>query len=96
MCATLLIKLVISPRLAKFLGEKGYSILPRDAVEYTTNIINQILDRRRQRIERRNDFIQMMIDHEENVKNETETTQEIEDQHREGHQWKTLKKSMKK
>ncbi|CAF1403819.1 unnamed protein product [Adineta ricciae] len=83
-----LIVLFISPRLAKFLGEKGFSILPRDSVEYTTNILNQILDRRRQRVERRNDFIQMMIDHEEDVKNETE------DQHAEEHQRKTTKKTL--
>ena len=90
LCTIFLMKLVISPRLAKFLGEKGFSILPGDSVEYTTNIINQILDRRRQRVERRNDFIQMMIDHEEDVKNETE------DQHGEEHQRKITKKSMKK
>ena len=65
-------------------------------MQYTTNLVSQVLSRRREGLERRNDFIQMMIDHEEEVKNETETMQETEEQHGEGHQWKTLKKSMKK
>ena len=56
--------------MASYLGKKGYSIFPRDAVNYITNIINQILTRRRQHLERRNDFIQIMVDREEEVKHE--------------------------
>ena len=59
-----------------------------DSVEYTTNIINQVLARRRQHLERRNDFIQIMVDHEQEVQN-TEETDKQEQQPS-----ATLKKSM--
>ncbi|CAF1403809.1 unnamed protein product [Adineta ricciae] len=58
---------LISPRFARYLGAKGYSILPKDTVDYLTRLLNQILDRRRQHVERRNDFIQIMVDHEEEM-----------------------------
>lgn len=61
--------LLISPRLAMYLGKKGFSVLPRSSVNYLTNTINQILNQRRQHLERRNDFIQMMVDHEKEVDN---------------------------
>ncbi|CAF4383639.1 unnamed protein product, partial [Adineta steineri] len=54
-----------------------------DSIEYTTNIVNQVLARRRQRLERRNDFIQMMIDHEDEIKD-----QEV------GQQSKSLRKTL--
>jgi len=76
--------------LASYLGRKGYSILPTDAINYTTNIVNQVISRRRQHLERRNDFIQMMVDHEEETKGEEETNQQTDKQEQ---QWKTLKKS---
>ncbi|CAF4114177.1 unnamed protein product [Adineta steineri] len=75
--------ILLSPRLAGYLGKKGYSILPMDSIEYTTNIVNQVLARRRQRLERRNDFIQMMIDHEDEIKD-----QEV------GQQSKSLRKTL--
>jgi uncharacterized protein YjcR len=56
--------------LAGYLSKKGYSVLPTDSVNYTTNIVNEILTRRRQHLERRNDFIQTMVDREEEVKHE--------------------------
>ena len=61
---------VVSPRLAAYLNTKGYSILPKDATDYVTELIQQILTRRRQHLERRNDFIQIMVDHEEAVQDE--------------------------
>ena len=76
-----LLKKVLSPRLAAYLQKKGYSVFPMDAVDYTTNMVNQILARRREHLERRNDFIQIMVDHEEEVD-------------KSGEQWGTLKKSM--
>jgi len=76
-------EIVISPRLARSLSEKGYSILPRDTMNYLTSLINQILSRRREHLERRNDFIQIMVDHEEDVKHVDKQDQ----------QWGTLKKS---
>ena len=82
-------KIVISPRLAGYLGTKGFSLFPRDAVIYTTNIVNQILSRRRQHLERRNDFIQMMIDREEETKHEEQPDKQEK-------QWGTLKKSINK
>ena len=82
-------KIVISPQLAKYFGKKGYSMFPKDAVDYTTNLLNQILARRRQHLERRNDFIQMMIDHEEEASHEQNQTDKQE-------RWGTLKKSRNK
>jgi hypothetical protein len=40
---------------------------------YLTQLVNQILSRRREHLERRNDFIQIMVDHEEEVKDEQES-----------------------
>jgi hypothetical protein len=40
---------------------------------YLTQLVNQILSRRREHLERRNDFIQIMVDHEEEVKHEQES-----------------------
>jgi hypothetical protein len=80
----------MSPQLASYLGKKGYSLLPNDAVEYSTNIVNQILSRRRQGLDRRNDFIQIMVDREEEVKHEVKTTEQTDEQKQEG---MVLKKS---
>ncbi len=79
----LIFKLVLSPRLGRRLSEKGYSMIPRDTMKYFTQLLNQILNRRREHLERRNDFIQIMVDHEEEVKHEEQ-------------QLETSKKSMKK
>jgi cytochrome P450 len=73
--------------LAKHLGEKGYSMLPRDSIDYTSNIVNQVITRRRQHLERRNDFIQMMIDREEEVTDEGQTDKQEQQIH-------SLKKSL--
>ncbi len=83
------VRIVLSPRLSAFLSKKGYSMFPMDAVNYITDLLNQILSRRRQHLERRNDFIQIMVDHEEEVKHEEETDKE-------GQQSGTLKKSRNK
>ncbi len=81
--------IVISPRLAVYLQKKGYSMFPMDAVNYTTNIVNQVLARRRQHLERRNDFIQIMVDCEE----EEEKVEHKEQTDKQGQPWGTLKKS---
>ncbi|CAF4261397.1 unnamed protein product, partial [Rotaria sordida] len=65
-------------------------MFPKDAIDYTTNLVNQILARRRQRLERRNDFIQMMIDHEEDETNQQTDKKEQQPQQ----QWGTLKKTL--
>jgi uncharacterized protein (DUF2225 family) len=85
---------VISPRLGTYLGKKGYWIFPYKAVIYMMNIINQILSRRRQHLERRNDFIQIMVDHEEEVKHEEATDKQEEPTKKQDQQWGTLSKSM--
>ena len=71
---------VMSPRLGSYLGKKGYSVLPKDAIDYVSTIVNDIIVRRRQGSERRNDFIQIMIDHEEEskVENTNDEQQQIE------------------
>ncbi|CAF1100675.1 unnamed protein product [Rotaria sp. Silwood1] len=84
----------ILPRLASYLGKKGYSMLPSDAVNYITNLVNQILARRRQHLERRNDFIQMMVDHEEEVKEDEQIIQSTEKEEQQKQQWGTLKKTL--
>ncbi|CAF4232767.1 unnamed protein product, partial [Adineta steineri] len=57
---------------------KGYSILPKNTMNYLTELMNQILNRRQQHLERRNDFIQIMVDHEEQVKHDEQEQQQIE------------------
>jgi len=84
---------VISPRLATYLGKKGYSVFPYKATNYITNVINQILARRREHLERRNDFIQIMIDHEKEMKDEQQPRQQTDKQDQ---QWGTLSKSTNK
>lgn len=81
----------MSPRLAGYLAKKGYSFLPYEATNYVTNIVNQVLARRRQRLETRNDFIQIMIDHEQEVTEHEQSTEETEKS--EPQQWRGLKKS---
>ncbi|CAF4274583.1 unnamed protein product, partial [Adineta steineri] len=78
-----LLFIFLTPRLGAYLGKKGYTVLPRDSLEYTANIVTQVIARRRQCLERRNDFIQMMIDHEEEIKD-----QEV------GQQSKSLRKTL--
>ncbi len=78
--------------MANYLQKKGIPIFPMDAVNYVKNILNQILARRRQHLERRNDFIQIMVDCEEEEK-ETEHKEQTDKQ---GQQWGPLKKSRDK
>ncbi|CAF1093648.1 unnamed protein product [Adineta steineri] len=78
-----LLFIFLTPRLGSYLGKRGYTVLPRDSLEYTANIVTQVIARRRQCLERRNDFIQMMIDHEEEMKD-----QEV------GQQSKSLRKTL--
>jgi hypothetical protein len=89
---TVFTDVVISPRLAAFLQNFGLSIMPLEALDYVTNVVNQVLARRRQHLERRNDFIQIMVDCEEEEK-ETEQKEEIEQTDKQGQQWGKLKKS---
>ena len=79
---------VIAPPLARYLQKKGFSLLPTDAINYVTNMVNQILARRRQHLDRRNDFIQIMVDCEEEEK-----VEQKEQTDKDGKQWGTLKKS---
>ncbi|CAF3226018.1 unnamed protein product [Rotaria socialis] len=85
--------LVISPRLARYLAKKGYSIFPSDTINYVSNIVNHVISQRRQHLERRNDFIQMMIDHEEAVKVEEAMTEQTKTKDPQ-QQWGTLKKTL--
>ena len=69
-------------------------MFPKDAVDYTTNLVNQILARRRQHLEKRNDFIQIMVDHEVEVSHEEdETNQQTDKKEQQQQQRGTLKKS---
>ena len=87
--------LVISPRFAAYLGKKAYSMLPRDSVNYLTNLIEHILNQRRKHLERREDFIQIMVDREEEEKeNEINQSNEQQLESSDKHQWGTLKKSL--
>lgn len=57
--------LVMVPKLGEILGKRGFVAVPNDALNYVTEIVNDILRRRRGKLERRNDFIQIMVDHEQ-------------------------------
>lgn len=84
---------VFSPRLARHLADRGFTILPKDTMDYLTQLINQILSRRREHLERRNDFIQIMVDHEEDVKHQSTTEKQPVETSSHDQQWGTLKKS---
>jgi len=58
-------------------------------MNYLASLLNQILNRRRKQLERRNDFIQIMVDHEKQIENEQETNSS----EKQAQQWGTLKKS---
>jgi hypothetical protein len=73
------------------LAKKGYTPLPMDAVNYITKIVDEILARRRSHSERRNDFMQIMVDREEEVKDEEQIEQPTEQSREQG---TVLKKSM--
>ena len=45
-------------------------------MDYISKIVNEVLARRRERVERRNDFIQMMVDREEEAKDEQKATEQ--------------------
>ncbi len=62
-------------------------------MNYLTSLINQILSRRREHLERRNDFIQIMVDHEEDVKHEEITDKQNQPINKQDQQWGTLRKS---
>ena len=47
-------------------------MVPRDTMNYLSQLLDQILSQRRKHVERRNDFIQIMVDHEEEVGNEVQ------------------------
>ena len=64
-------------------------------MDYLIPLINQILTRRRQHLERRNDFIQIMVDHEESVTQEPATDKPSEQTSVYDSQLGTLKKSNK-
>ena len=48
--------------------------MPADTIDYLSKMINDVLARRRSHEERRNDFIQIMVDREGEVKNEEKLT----------------------
>ena len=83
--------IVVAPKLATYLAGKGYTPVPMDAVDYIKKIVDEILARRRNHSERRNDFIQIMVDREEEVKDEEKNEQPIEASREQG---TALKKSM--
>ncbi|CAF3607839.1 unnamed protein product [Rotaria socialis] len=88
---------IILPPLASYLGKKGYSLLPRDAMNYISNLVNQIVNRRRQHLERRNDFIQIMVDHEQEVTADQklmEAKENADETESQQQQWETLKKTL--
>jgi uncharacterized protein (DUF2225 family) len=61
-------------------------VFPYKSINYIANLINQILARRREHLERRNDLIQIMVDHEKEMKDEQQTDKQDQ-------QWGTLSKS---
>ena len=55
-------------------------------------VVNQVLERRRQHLERRNDFIQIMVDHEAEIREKENNGQYS--QNDEQQPWNNLKKSI--
>nr|AHL88979.1 cytochrome p450 3044A1 [Brachionus koreanus] len=85
------------PKLAGFLCKKGLiEFFPMKSLKFFENFINMIIERRKNKLETRDDFIQNILDHEENKSLET-IIKDFEDQHSDSklYKWNTeLKKTL--
>nr|QUF59373.1 cytochrome p450 CYP3044B6 [Brachionus angularis] len=62
------LKKVFFPSLAKFFEKKNLiELVPKVSIEYLKNLTATIIERRKKKLEKRDDFIQIMVEHEENL-----------------------------
>nr|ATW72296.1 cytochrome p450 CYP3044B4 [Brachionus calyciflorus] len=60
--------IILFPKLTKFLSKRNMlEIIPKDTINYSKQLIFTIMQSRRDKSEKRDDFIQSMVEHEENV-----------------------------
>nr|QUF59370.1 cytochrome p450 CYP3044B3 [Brachionus angularis] len=72
-----MILIILFPSLTKFLIQKNLlTLIPNEPTAYLKAFISKVIERRKQKLERRDDFIQIMVEHEEQVKKELITGQE--------------------
>nr|ATW72297.1 cytochrome p450 CYP3044B5 [Brachionus calyciflorus] len=72
--------LVLFPKLAKFLSERNMlEIIPKDTIRFLKELTFTIMQNRRNKSEKRDDFIQSMVEHEENVAEQEKVEQNNED-----------------
>nr|APA31878.1 cytochrome p450 01657 [Brachionus plicatilis] len=92
-----IILLFFFPKLAAFLSKRGLiEFFPMKSLKFFENFINLIIERRKNKLETRDDFIQNVLDHEKNNSFET-IIKDFENQHGESklYKWNTeLKKTL--
>ncbi|CAF0837522.1 unnamed protein product [Brachionus calyciflorus] len=72
--------LILFPKLAKFLSErKMLEIIPKDTIKYLKELTFTIMQNRRDKSEVRDDFIQSMVEHEQNVEEQKKSEEKSED-----------------
>ncbi|CAF1072972.1 unnamed protein product [Brachionus calyciflorus] len=60
-----LVLITLFPKFIEFVAKSG--LMPMDSLDYLRNLNLQIIERRKQKLEHRDDFIQIMLEHEEQV-----------------------------
>nr|QUF59374.1 cytochrome p450 CYP3044B7 [Brachionus angularis] len=60
--------LILLPSLSNFLMKKNLlDLVPKASTEYLKNLTATIIERRKKKLEKRDDFIQIMVEHEESL-----------------------------
>ncbi|CAF1067416.1 unnamed protein product [Brachionus calyciflorus] len=73
------ILLILFPKFANFLRQKNIlEIIPKDSMNYLKALISEIIERRKNKLEFRDDFIQTMIEHEQIMTEENKSLPESE------------------
>nr|QUF59371.1 cytochrome p450 CYP3044B4 [Brachionus angularis] len=75
-----LILLILFPKFTNFLRERKLFnyFCPKESTDYLKSLSAEIINRRKNKLEKRDDFIQIMVEHEEQIKNEDNLKQKTE------------------
>ena len=91
------------PRLSKHLAKYGIlNFISPKTLNFLKDVSQQIIERRRAKLEVRSDFIQNMVDHQESAKKESEPAEvdasasadAVKNAEESGAKWKSLKKTL--
>nr|QUF59372.1 cytochrome p450 CYP3044B5 [Brachionus angularis] len=86
------ILIVLFPKFADFLRKRNlFSLIPKESTDYLKFLTAEIIERRKKRLEKRDDFIQIMVEHEERINNEESIQQQSS-----GEKWDSKSGHLKK